>query len=166
MRTVNTIARRMLKKPSIDQDFIRQLASVLTDSDLSEIEVEQDGLRIRLARSIVASYVAAPMPAPYAAGAPAAAAPASAVETKAADPASHPGAVPSPMVGTVYRSPAPGARPFVEVGDVVSAGQTVVIVEAMKHMNQIAAPRAGKVKEILVEDGQPVEYGEVLLIVE
>lgn len=154
----------MTSKPStIDQELIRQLATLLTDTDLSEIEVEQGDLRIRVARSVTAapvSYHVAP-PAPAAAPVAAAAAPAGEVNH-----ASHPGAVPSPMVGTAYRSPEPGAKPFVEIGQTVREGQTVLIVEAMKTMNQIPAPRAGTVKAIMVIDGQPVEYGEPLLVIE
>ncbi len=145
------------KTSTIDQELIRQLAMLLTDTDLSEIEVEQGDLRIRVARSVAAapvSYHVAP-PAP-------AAAPVAAEVNHAA----HPGAVPSPMVGTAYRSPEPGAKAFVEVGQTVREGQTVLIVEAMKTMNQIPAPRAGTVKAILVTDGQPVEYGEPLLVIE
>ncbi|WP_319773698.1 acetyl-CoA carboxylase biotin carboxyl carrier protein [Breoghania sp.] len=149
------------KNKSIDHDLIRQLATLLDETNLTEIEVEQDSLRIRVARQIsVQAPVSAPAPA-------LAAAPAPAGESAApVDPANRPGVVPSPMVGTAYHSPEPGARPFVDVGQTVRAGQTVMIVEAMKTMNQIAAPKAGTVKEILVEDGQPVEFGEPLLIIE
>jgi acetyl-CoA carboxylase biotin carboxyl carrier protein len=146
-------------KSSIDQEMIRELAALLKETDLTEIEVEQDDLRIRVARGGSAVEVAAPV---------ATAAPSSQPEVakKDADPASHPGAVTSPMVGTAYHSPAPGSKPFVTVGDTVKAGQTVMIVEAMKTMNQIAAERAGTVTAVLVEDAQPVEYGEPLLIIE
>ena len=147
------------KKPTIDQSLIRELADLLKETELSEIEVEQGDLRIRIARHASPATVFAAAPAPVAAAA-AAAAPA------AADPASNPGTVKSPMVGTAYRAPEPGARPFVEVGDHVSVGQTLLIVEAMKTMNQIPAPKAGTVTQILVEDGQPVEFGEPLVIVE
>jgi acetyl-CoA carboxylase biotin carboxyl carrier protein len=149
----------MGKKSSIDQEMIRELAALLKETDLTEIEVEQDDLRIRVARGGRAVEVAAPV---------ATAAPSSQPEAakKDADPASHPGAVTSPMVGTAYHSPAPGSKPFVTVGDTVKAGQTVMIVEAMKTMNQIAAERAGTVTAVLVEDAQPVEYGEPLLIIE
>lgn len=145
----------------IDQDLIRELAALLTETDLTEIEVEQDDLRIRVARHV---SVAAPV---HVAAAPApAAAPATAPAASAADPAKHPGMVPSPMVGTAYRAPEPGAKPFVEIGSQVKAGQSLLIVEAMKTMNPIPAPRAGTVTAIMVEDGQPVEYGEPLLIIE
>ena len=152
------------KKTSIDQDLIRDLAALLKETDLTEIEVEQDSLRIRVARvsSMQSVNIAAPvhhMPAVAAAAAPA-------PEVKSLDPAKHPGVLPSPMVGTAYHSPAPGSNPFCAVGDTVKAGQTVMIVEAMKTMNQISAPRSGTVTAILVEDGQPVEYGEPLMIIE
>lgn len=150
----------MSKKQSIDQDLIRELAALLKETDLSEIEVEQDDLRIRIARNS-ARAVEISAPAPVAA--PVAAAPAPAAP---ANPDSHPGALKSPMVGTAYFAPAPGADPFVSVGDTVKAGQTVMIVEAMKTMNQIAASKSGTVTAIIVEDGQPVEFGEPLMIIE
>jgi len=146
------------KTHSIDQDLIRELAALLKETELTEIEIEQDGLRLRIARGATQATIVAPA-APVAAAA--AAAPAAPVEA-----AAHPGAVKSPMVGTAYRSPEPGAKPFVEVGDRVAVGQTLVIVEAMKTMNQIPAPKAGTVTAILVEDGQPVEYGEPLAVIE
>jgi len=151
------------KKTSIDQDLIRDLAALLKETDLTEIEVEQDSLRIRVARvsSTQSLNIAAPMQ-----HIPAAVAAAPAPEVKSLDPAKHPGVLPSPMVGTAYYAPAPGSNPFCVVGDTVKAGQTVMIVEAMKTMNQISAPRAGTVTAILVEDGQPVEYGEPLMIIE
>jgi acetyl-CoA carboxylase, biotin carboxyl carrier protein len=153
-----------MPKPSIDQTIIRQLAEILKDTDLSEIEVEQEGLRIRVARTLVATaHVAAPMPAPLP---PAAVAAPVVAEPVATAGAGHPGAVTSPMVGTCYLAAEPGVRTFVSVGDSVRAGQTLLIIEAMKHMNQIPAPRAGKVTQILVEDGQPVEYGEALVVIE
>jgi len=155
----------MAKSPSaIDSKLIRELADLLTDTDLSEIEVEQAGLRIRVAREVsVQGTVATPPPAP--APAPAAS-PAPAEPEPPQDPASHPGTVTSPMVGTAYLAPEPGAKPFVEVGTRVSAGQTVMIVEAMKTMNAIPAPKAGTVTSVLVEDSHPVEFGEPLLIIE
>ena len=151
------------KTSTIDQELIRQLATLLTDTDLSEIEVEQGDLRIRVARSVAAAPVSYHVAPPAPAAAPVAAAVPVAAEVNHA---AHPGAVPSPMVGTAYRSPEPGAKAFVEVGQTVREGQTVLIVEAMKTMNQIPAPRAGVVKAILVTDGQPVEYGEPLLVIE
>lgn len=146
-------------KSSIDQDLIRDLAALLKETDLTEIEVEQEDLRIRVARTLAVVNVAAP-------SAPAAVMDAAPAEAKPVDPAKHPGVLPSPMVGTAYFAPAPGSKPFVVIGDSVKAGQTVMIVEAMKTMNQISAPRAGKVTALLVDDGQPVEYGEPLMIIE
>lgn len=142
----------------IDQQLIRDLAALLTEANLTEIEIEHEGLRLRVVRNLVAAPVVAAVPVATAAAA--------AEAVVKADPAGHPGLVKSPMVGTAYRSPEPGARAFIEVGDRVSAGQTILIVEAMKTMNQIAAPRAGTVVAILVEDGQPVEFGEPLMIIE
>jgi acetyl-CoA carboxylase biotin carboxyl carrier protein len=140
---------------SDDSTLIRELASLLDETNLTEIEIERAGLRVRVARNLT---VAAAVPAAIApAGAPAAA---------AADVATHPGLVPSPMVGTVYWASEPGAKPFVEIGARVSVGQTLLIIEAMKTMNQIPSPRAGTVTQILVEDGQPVEFGEPLVIIE
>ncbi|MFK3692564.1 acetyl-CoA carboxylase biotin carboxyl carrier protein [Agrobacterium tumefaciens] len=159
------------KKQGIDKELIRELANILNDTDLSEIEVEQDDLRIRVSRAAPPAtvYAAAPpayAPAPAAApAAPAVAAPAA--PAAAAAPARNPAnTVSSPMVGTVYLSPAPGARPFIEVGATVKEGQTILIVEAMKTMNQIPAPKSGKVVEIIVNDAQPVEYGEALVVIE
>jgi acetyl-CoA carboxylase biotin carboxyl carrier protein len=152
------------KTQAIDPDLVRELAAVLNDSGLSEIEVEHGELRLRLARTLTAAtpqhtHVVAAAPA-YAPAAPPAAAPAPAAD------AAHPGAVPSPMVGTAYLSAEPGAAPFIKVGDTVNAGQTILVVEAMKTFNPIPAPRAGKVIAILVTDAQPVEYGEPLAIIE
>ena len=148
------------KKPkAIDQDLIRELAALLTETALTEIEIEQDGLRLRIVRSAATTVVAA-------APAAAVAVPVAAAAVEKPVDVAHPGTVKSPMVGTAYRAPEPGARAFVEVGDKVVAGQTLVIVEAMKTMNQIPAPRAGTVVAVFVEDGQPVEYGEPLVVVE
>jgi acetyl-CoA carboxylase biotin carboxyl carrier protein len=141
----------------IDARLVRKLADILTDTGLSEIEVEHGGLKIRVAKTLTAApvqYAVAP-----AAAAPAAAAPAAA-SARAGD------AVKSPMVGTVYMQPQPEAPPFIKVGDTVTAGQTLMIVEAMKTMNPIPAPKGGKIVEILVEDGQPVEFGEPLVVIE
>lgn len=149
-------------KLAVERDLIRDLAHLLDETGLSEIEIEQNGTRIRIGRNgghAQGTVVAAPV---AAAPAPVAAAPAAV----AADPAKHPGAVTSPMVGTAYLAPSPGARPFVDIGSVVKAGDTLLIVEAMKTMNQILAPKAGTVKQVLVEDGHPVEFGEVLMIIE
>jgi acetyl-CoA carboxylase biotin carboxyl carrier protein len=144
---------------TIDQSLIRDLANLLNETELSEIEVEQDNLRIRVARGTGVQNIVAPaqVSAPPIQASP---------ESKSRDLANDPGAVPSPMVGTAYLSPAPGAKQFVSIGESVKEGQTVLIVEAMKTMNQIAAPRSGKVTAILVDDGQPVEFGEPLLILE
>jgi acetyl-CoA carboxylase biotin carboxyl carrier protein len=147
------------KKASDDGALIRELALLLAETNLTEIEIERAGLRVRVARNI---SIAASVPASYA-QAPVAAA---VIAAPVADVAKHPGAVPSPMVGTVYWASEPGAKPFVEVGSKVTVGQTLVIIEAMKTMNQIPAPRAGTVTQILVEDGTPVEYGEPLVIIE
>jgi len=147
---------------SIDKDLIRELSALLTETGLSEIEIEQEGLRIRVARAPGASA-----PAPAAPAKPARPAAPPATETPPPEDLSkHPGVVTSPMVGTAYRAPEPGAAPFVEVGGKVKAGQTLLIVEAMKTMNPIPAPKAGTVAAILITDGHPVEYGEPLLIIE
>jgi len=144
----------------VDQDLIRELADLLKETDLNEIEIETDNIKLRVARQaaqVVSVASTAPAPAPAAAPV-AAAAP--------AESAAHPGAVPSPMVGTVYLATEPGAAPFISVGAQVTQGQTILIVEAMKTMNQIPAPRSGTIKQIFVEDGQPVEFGEPLVIIE
>jgi acetyl-CoA carboxylase biotin carboxyl carrier protein len=148
------------KSPAIDHDVIRELAKLLDETGLTEIAVEQDGVSIRVARQVAAPATrarAVELPLAVPSVAPAAV---------AIDPAQHPGLVASPMVGTAYRGPQPGARPFVEVGSQVKAGETLIIIEAMKTMNQIPAPRSGTVIQILIEDGQPVEYGEPLMIIE
>ena len=142
-------------KHGIDKGLIRDLANILNETDLTEIEVEQEDVRIRVSRVSATQYVQAPV-----AAAPAAAAPA------VPAPRDNANAVNAPMVGTVYLSPAPGSRSFVEVGATVKEGQTLLIIEAMKTMNQIPAPRSGKVVEILVTDAQPVEYGEPLIVIE
>ena len=149
----------------IDARMVRKLADILTDTGLSEIEVECDGLKIRVAKTLTSAPIqyAAAAPAPVAAVAAPAAAPAG----DAAAPERRKGdVVNSPMVGTVYLQPQPDAPAFVKVGDMVSAGQTLMIVEAMKTMNPIPAPKAGKVVEIIVEDAQPVEFGEPLVVIE
>lgn len=147
-------------KTGDESALIRELAALLDETNLTEIEIERTGLRVRIARNV---SIAAAVPTSY--HAPAPATPAAAAPA-AADISKHPGMVPSPMVGTVYWSPEPGAKPFIEVGTKVSAGQTLLIVEAMKTMNQIPSPRSGTVTQILVEDGQPVEFGEPLVIIE
>src|SRR5947209_2872779 len=140
---------------SDDSTLIRELASLLDETNLTEIEIERVGLRVRVARNVT---IAAAMPPPSApAGAPAIA---------AADVATHPGLVPSPMVGTVYWAAEPGAKPFVEAAGRVGGGQTLLTIGPMKTMNEIPSPRAGTVTQILVDDGQPVEFGELLVIIE
>jgi len=152
------------KSKSDDGALIRELALLLDETSLTEIEIERAGLRVRVARNIT---IAASVPTMVAPDAPVAAATAAAAASAgAADLAKHPGVVPSPMVGTAYWAPEPGAKPFIEVGSKVSAGQTLLIIEAMKTMNQIPSPRAGTVTQILIEDGQPVEFGEPLVIIE
>lgn len=152
------------KFSSEDSALIRELALLLDETSLTEIEIERAGLRLRVARNIsVAATI--PVPLAQAAHVPVAAG-AAAPAVAAADLSKHPGAVTSPMVGTAYWAPEPGAKPFIEVGSKVSVGQTLLIIEAMKTMNQIPSPRAGTVTQILVEDGQPVEFGEPLVIIE
>ena len=146
---------------SEDSQLIRELAALLDETSLTEIELERAGLRIRVARNVtIAAAVASGIPAA------AAALPVVAAAAVGADLSKHPGVVPSPMVGTAYWAPEPGAKPFIDVGSKVSVGQTLMIIEARKTMNQIPSPRAGTVTQILVEDGQPVEYGEPLVIIE
>jgi acetyl-CoA carboxylase biotin carboxyl carrier protein len=140
----------------IDPDAIRKLAELMTETDLSEIEIAEGDRRVRVSRAAMA----APAPVQIAAAAPAP------VATAAVSPASHPGAVISPMVGTAYLQAEPGAPPFVSVGSPVKVGDTLLIIEAMKVMNPIKASKGGTVTQILVEDGQPVEYGEPMMIVE
>jgi acetyl-CoA carboxylase biotin carboxyl carrier protein len=145
---------------TIDYDLIRELARLLDETGLTEIEFERDGQRVRVARQ---ALTVAPLPSR---AAPATETTAGSVDRKPLDPAKHPGLVASPMVGTAYVAPEPGAKPFVEVGSQVGVGDTLLIVEAMKTMNQIPSPRAGTVIQILIEDGQPVEFGEPLMIIE
>lgn len=152
-----TEGRAAQSRAPYDEDTIRGLAKLLDETGLTEIEIERGGERIRIGRTARAVSVAAPA---------VAAAPVAAALAAVADPAKHPGAVPSPMVGTAYLAPSPGAKPFVDVGQTVKAGDTVLIIEAMKTMNQIPAPRGGTVTQILVEDGQPVEFGEPMMIIE
>lgn len=148
-------ANEKKKLDPVDENLIRGLAQLLNETGLTEIELEQKGLRVRIARTATISAVA-----------PVHAAQAAAPALTAKDADNNPGAVKSPMVGTCYRAPEPGAAPFVEVGSSVKQGQTVMIIEAMKTMNHIPAPRGGTVKAVLVENGQPVEYGEPLMIIE
>jgi acetyl-CoA carboxylase biotin carboxyl carrier protein len=148
-------------KLDVDQGLIRELAQLLEETGLGEIEIEDGDRRLRIARPQA-------MPAP--AAAVPAASPASGVaepgESAAADLSAHPGAVASPMVGTVYRAAEPGAEPFIKVGDRVRRGQTLLVIEAMKTFNEIAAPKDGTITQILVENASPVEFGEVLLLIE
>jgi acetyl-CoA carboxylase biotin carboxyl carrier protein len=150
-------------KGGLEQGLIRELAGLLEETGLSEIEIEREGLRVRVSRqmtvqqAVPAVAVAAPVAAALTAAVPAA---------SATDLSKHPGALKSPMVGTVYLAPEPSAAPFVEVGTRVAQGQTILIIEAMKTMNHIPAPKAGVVTAILVGNGQPVEFGELLAIIE
>jgi acetyl-CoA carboxylase biotin carboxyl carrier protein len=140
----------------VDEDVVRALARLLDETRLTEIEIEQRGWRVRVARQGAATYAAAAPEATRAIAIPAG----------ALDPSQHPGVVASPMVGTAYRAPEPGAKPFCDVGSTVKAGDTLLIVEAMKTLNQIPAPKSGTVVQILFEDAQPVEFGEPLMIIE
>jgi acetyl-CoA carboxylase biotin carboxyl carrier protein len=146
----------------VDIKLVRQLAELLNETGLTEIEVEDDDRKIRVARTVQAASVAVAAPAP--AAAPAAAPVAAPVAPT--PPADHPGALKSPMVGTVYLAASPEAAPFVSVGDTVKEGDTVVIIEAMKVMNPITATKGGKVTQVLVANGQPVEYDQPLVVIE
>lgn len=152
----------------VDPALVRELARMLEESDLSEIEIEDGHRRIRLRRKVEAPAPVQAPPAPVMhAPVPAASAPAPAPSGPDSQAAmAHPGAVKSPMVGTAYLSPEPGARPFVSVGDTVAEGDTLLIVEAMKVMNTIAATRGGTVREVLVSNGEPIEYDQPLVIIE
>ena len=164
----------MTKSSNVDQDLIRSIAKLLNDSDLAEIEIEKDDFRVRVTRSwpteapvqYAAPAVAAPAPAPTAISP----APTNVVEAPLSSPAdniaANPGTLISPMVGTSYLSPEPDAAPFVTQGSKVTEGQTILIIEAMKTMNQIPAHRSGTITKILVENAQPVEYGEPLVVIE
>jgi acetyl-CoA carboxylase biotin carboxyl carrier protein len=162
-----------MSKQTTDTDvaFISALAELLNKNDLTELSVkreygEDDSLEVRVVKQAnVVTVAAAPAPV-YHASAPASAPAAAAAPAVSEDPAQHPGAVTSPMVGTVYLAAEPGATPFATIGAQVAEGQTVLIIEAMKTMNHIPAPRAGTIKRILVEDGSPVEYGAPLMIIE
>lgn len=152
-----------IKKSAVDQQLIRDLAGILNDTNLTEIEVELDDLKIRVSRGGTAVHaIAAPSYAP--AAVPALQSAAAPVSTAAAEPSRN--AVLSPMVGTAYGAPSPGAKPFIEVGQQVKEGQTLLIIEAMKTMNQIPAPRSGTVTAVLFEDAQPVEFGEPLVVID
>jgi acetyl-CoA carboxylase biotin carboxyl carrier protein len=149
------------KAPVVDHDLILELTKLLEEMGLTEIEIEQDGQRVRVARNAAPIAALAPRPAPAAQPAAAASEP-----ELPLDPSKHPGVVISPMVGTAYAAPEPGAKPYIEIGSVVKTGDTLLIIEAMKTMNQIPATRGGTVLQILFDDGQPVEFGEPLVIVE
>lgn len=160
-------ARAPAPASGVDAGLVRELAGLLAGTDLTEIEVEKGDLRIRVARET--RYAVAPAPAPVAVAAPAAApapAKAAAAPADAETAASHPGAVKSPMVGTAYRRPNPESNPFIDVGSVVKSGDKLLLVEAMKTFNEIVAPKGGTVTAIFVEDGQPVEYDQTLVIIE
>ena len=151
----------------IDTRLVRRLAGILNDTGLSEIEVERGDLKIRVARTVTVAPVAMQAMAPAAVAAPAAAPAASAAQPEFTGEALPPGElVKSPMVGTIYLAPQPEANPFVKVGDTVTQGQTLLIIEAMKTMNPIPAPKGGVVRALLVQDGQPVEFGEPLAVIE
>jgi acetyl-CoA carboxylase biotin carboxyl carrier protein len=150
----------------IDARLVRKLADILTDTGLSEIEIEHGGLKIRVAKTLTAAPVQMAAPAPVAMAAPAALAAAAAAAEAPSAPIRSGEVVKSPMVGTIYMQPQPDAPPFVKVGDTVQAGQTLMIVEAMKTMNPIPAPKGGRIAEILVSDAQPVEFGEPLVVIE
>ncbi|MCD7061116.1 acetyl-CoA carboxylase biotin carboxyl carrier protein [Pelagibacterium xiamenense] len=164
----------MAKISQVDQDLIRTIAELVNEANLAEIELEQDDFRIRVTRTLPAKevvQVSAPgyAPAPAAPAAPqpaAAAAPTPAASAAPEDLAASPNTLTSPMVGTAYLAPEPGAKPFIEVGTKVAEGQTVLIVEAMKTMNQIPAHKSGTITRILVDDATPVEYGEPLVVIE
>jgi acetyl-CoA carboxylase biotin carboxyl carrier protein len=148
---------------SIDSSLVKQLAAILDETALTEIEYETGGIRVRVARNHGGGFAGhAAMPATAAP----AALPAPAAPAAPADPATNPGTVKSPMVGVCYLLPEPGAAPFAKVGDSVTEGQTLCLIEAMKTFNPVKAPRAGKITQIIVENGAPVEYGEPLLIIE
>jgi acetyl-CoA carboxylase biotin carboxyl carrier protein len=164
----------MTKSSQVDQDLIRAIAELLNKENLAEIEIEQDDFRVRVTRSYPSEgatyaappqYIHAPQQAAQASIAPAGSVPAAA-PAAVEDLASNPGTLTSPMVGTAYRSPEPGKPAFIEVGSKVSEGQTLLIIEAMKTMNQIPAHRSGTVTRILIQDAQPVEYGEPLVVIE
>lgn len=164
-QATNTTAAESKSSEISDSALIRELALLLDETSLTEIEIERAGLRVRVARNIsIATSMS--MPSNYAPAASSGPSPVASAPAPVADIAKHPGVVPSPMVGTAYWASEPGAKPFVEVGSKVTAGQTLLIIEAMKTMNQIPSPRAGTVTQILIEDGQPVEFGEPLVIIE
>lgn len=166
MKDVKSIGARIplgkgKSMPSIDSSVIRELAELLTETGLTEIEIEQGGSRLRVVRQVAHSF-AAETPIRVAAASPATV---TEVSAPSLPKGPQPGAVTSPMVGTIYVAPEPGKPPFVKVGDKVSEGDTLLIVEAMKTMNPIAAPKAGTVTEICVQDAEPVEFGQTLVVI-
>jgi acetyl-CoA carboxylase biotin carboxyl carrier protein len=163
------MAKEAKEKGTVEQEIIRELAALLDETGLSEIEIEKSGLKVRVARMLTIHAATVPVAATSGGLAPATRAPPPGAPQPApadSDPAMHPGCVKSPMVGTAYRAPEPGAAPFIEIGTRVAQGQTLLIIEAMKTMNHIPAPKAGTVTHIFVENGQPVEFGEPLVIVD
>ncbi|MGY6569428.1 MAG: acetyl-CoA carboxylase biotin carboxyl carrier protein [Salinarimonas sp.] len=157
----------MATKNPFDPELVRELAGLISETDLTEIEVEKGDLRIRVARQITQTvHVPAAAPAPVAAAPAPTPVKAEPAPAAAPNPKDHPGMVPSPMVGTAYRRSSPDSKPFIEIGSRVNVGDKLLLVEAMKTFNDIVAPHAGTVTAILFEDGQPVEYGEPLLIIE
>jgi len=148
-------------KESVEGRIVRELAALIEETGLSEIEIEREGVRVRVARQ--ARIEAVPIGPP---AVPERARPEENLKAPPPDPSKHPGVVPSPMVGTAYLAPEPGAAPFIQIGARVNQGQTLLIIEAMKTMNHIPAPKAGVVSAILVGNGQPVEFGEPLAIIE
>jgi acetyl-CoA carboxylase biotin carboxyl carrier protein len=162
------MAKEAKEKGSVEQEIIRELAALLDETGLSEIEIEKSGLKVRVARMLTVNAATVPVATASGSLAPATRMPPSGAPQAPvdSDPAMHPGCVKSPMVGTAYRAPEPGAAPFIEVGTRVAQGQTLMIIEAMKTMNHIPAPKAGTVTHIFVENGQPVEFGEPLVIID
>jgi acetyl-CoA carboxylase biotin carboxyl carrier protein len=154
------MAKEKQDKGSPEQELIRELAALLTETGLTEIEIEKAGTKVRVARGVIAT-AAAPAAA-FSAHAPTA----PTAGLAGLDPGQHPGCVKSPMVGTVYRAPEPGAPNFIDIGSKVTQGQTLMIIEAMKTMNHIPALKAGTVVQVLIENGQPVEFGEPLVVIE
>ncbi len=153
-------------KFDVDAELVRKLAELLAETGLGEIEYEDAGKRVRVAMPGAAPAAAPPAAVPPPAAAPVAHQEGNSEDHQAAEIAQHPGAVTSPMVGTIYMSPAPGEPPFVHTGETVAEGQTILMVEAMKTFNEIAAPRSGTLSRVIVEDGQPVEFGEILALIE
>lgn len=156
----------MSKNEPFDPELVRVLANLITETDLTEIEIEKGDLRIRVVRRIEPVHVQVAAPVAAALAPPPAPLPVAGPGSERTKAAAHPGALPSPMVGTAYRRPSPEAKLFVDVGSVVAVGEKLLLIEAMKTFNEIVAPRAGTVTAIFVEDGQPVEFGEPLLVIE